>query len=365
MGPIWLGNRVNYGCLMAKIVQRRAVAMGDERPLVRQWLVLKTLSARRNGVTVRELAEEHGVGQKTIRRDLETFQSAGFPLEEITQERGRKAWRLVASVQGEPPLPFAFDEAIALYLGRRLLEPLAGTPFWDASQRAFRKIRTALGPSALRYIDRFAVIFHQTATGNSDYTEKTELVDRLVEAIEDRRAVFLTYQSLRSTEPVTYDAYPYGLVYHRGSLYLVGHAPRHDSVRHWKFDRMDDVQFAELIFPAPEGFDLREHLAGSFGVFQGDGEIRIRIRFAKPVVRYVQESRWHSSQQLTLQPDGSLLAEFQLDHTEEIKRWVLSFGRNAVVEEPVDLRREIVEELEAMVGAYQSPAPSAAPVFHR
>ena len=65
-------------------------------------------------------------------------------------------------------------------------------------------------PRPLRYIDRFAAIFHHTTVGAGDYAQKAELVDRLAQAIEDRRAVFLTYQSLRSTEPVTYDAYPYG-----------------------------------------------------------------------------------------------------------------------------------------------------------
>jgi hypothetical protein len=42
-------------------------------------------------------------------------------------------------------------------------------------------------------------------------------------------------------------------------------------------------------------------------------------------VRYVQESNWHASQQLTPQNDGSLIAEFQLSGIEEIKSWVLSF----------------------------------------
>ena len=55
--------------------------------------------------------------------------------------------------------------------------------------------------------------------------------------------------------------------------------------------------------------------------------------------RYVQESQWHASQKLTKQRDGSLLAEFHLDDTVEIKSWIMSFGRNAVVLEPEQLRK--------------------------
>jgi len=72
-------------------------------------------------------------------------------------------------------------------------------------------------------------------------------------------------------------------------------------------------------------------LAKSFGVFHGDGEVRVRVRFLPAVARYVEESTWHPSQKLTKHRDGSVIAEFQLDGTEEIKRWIMSFGKQAQV----------------------------------
>jgi len=147
--------------------------MTEQAPLVRQWILLRTLSARRCGVTVKEMAEESGVSEKTVRRDLETFQAAGFPLEEIVEQYGRKKWRLDPA-KTQPGLSFAFDEAVALFLGRRLLEPLAGTVFWDAAQRAFRKVRAMLSAQALKYLDRFAAVFHHTLVGASDYSKKAD-----------------------------------------------------------------------------------------------------------------------------------------------------------------------------------------------
>jgi predicted DNA-binding transcriptional regulator YafY len=79
------------------------------------------------------------------------------------------------------------------------------------------------------------------------------------------------------------------------------------------------------------------------------------------VARYVTESSWHSSQQLTPQNDGSLLAEFDLGHTEEIKRWIQSFGKHAVVLEPEQLRTEIVDEIDALRGAYASDTTESGP----
>src|SRR3954454_6858907 len=121
--------------------------MRDENCLRRQWALLRALAARHLGLTVRQMADELNVTERTIRRDLDVFRGVGFPLEEAVGEFGRKTWRIRAA-RDQPPLAFTFDEAIALYLGRRLLEPLAGTPFEEAARHAFQKIRAALSPGA-------------------------------------------------------------------------------------------------------------------------------------------------------------------------------------------------------------------------
>ncbi|MHB8954861.1 MAG: helix-turn-helix transcriptional regulator [Pirellulaceae bacterium] len=332
--------------------------MSEETPLVRQWILLRKLSALHHGVTVKEMADDMGVSEKTIRRDLESFQQAGFPLAETVEEHGRKKWH-VNTDRSQPGLSFALDEAIALYLARHLMEPLAGTMFWEAIQRAFRKIRAALAPQALKYVGQLGVMFHQTKVGTSDYAKKAELIDELMIGIEDKRAVFIAYQSLRATEPVTYDIYPYGLAYHRGSLYLIGFAPDHREIRHWKVDRIEEAEVTPVHFNRPEDFDLRDHLAKSFGVFHGEGEVHVKVRFSPGVVRYVTESKWHSSQHLTPQKDGSLIAEFDLGHTEEIKRWIQSFGKHAVVLEPDQLRVEMIGEINALRDAYVQAGPGA------
>jgi len=283
-------------------------------PLVRQWTLLRALSATRHGQTVRALSHEMTVSEKTIRRDLLLLARVGFPLVETVGVRGRKCWRIAADRQPSPQ--FTFDELASLYLGRRLLEPLAGTLIWDAAQRAFRKIRSGLGEDALRYLEKLALIFHSTSIGASDYSTRSDIIDRLLMAIEDRKIAFITYRSARSTEPVTYDVYPYGLIYHRGSLYLIAFAPHHDAIRHYRLDRIDVVKLQSLQFTKPAEFDLQTHLQQSFGVFTRNGSpVGIKIRFSPAVARYVEEKRWHLSQKLTKQPDGSLLAEFSLSAT--------------------------------------------------
>jgi len=325
--------------------------MSDDVPVYRHWILLRTLGARRHGLTVREMAREMDVAEKTIRRDLALFQRLGFPLMETNGERGRKTWRL-AGGGSAPPLQFTFDEAVVLYLARPFLEPLAGTQLWQAAHSALRKIRATLDERAIAYLEQFPQLFHCTTFGLGNYSKKAGIIDDLTFAAEERKSVHITYRSQQATEPATRDVYPYSLVRHKGWLYLMAFDPRHDQVRRYKLDRIESVEISSFTFQRPADFDVSACLAGSFGIYDGDGDVTVVVRFLPAAVRYVLESKWHASQVSTRQRDGSLLAQFQLTTTVEIKGWILSFGGNAIVLEPDSLRAEIAGELERLLKAY-------------
>ena len=304
-------------------------------------------------MTVREMAEHLDVTQKMIRRDLAVFRAVGFPIAETVGPRGCKTWRIAASAAGVQ-LHFTFDEAVALYLGRRFLEPLAGTLFWDAASRAYKKIDAWLTPGASRFDQEAPPLVPQNDGGGKRLLAKMGPAGRPDPGDRGPSDHARRLPVAQATEPVSYDIYPLGLVYHRGSLYLVGVAPRHEGrIRHWKVDRIEAVNVENLQFQRPEGFDLREHLGASFGIFDGHGDVTVKVRFAPAVARYVTEGRWHAGQKLTRQRNGGLLAEFRLSGTEEIKSWLLGFGRHAVVLEPDELKKEILAELDAIRSAYE------------
>lgn len=332
--------------------------MADIAPLARQWKLLHTLSARRLGATVRELSDELGVVDKTIRRDLLFLARTGFPLTESVGEYGRKSWRLDFP-SGVPPLSFTLTEAAALYVGRELMLPLAGTDFGDGAHSAFCKIRSALGDGAVKYLAKLAAAFHVTSSATSDYSNHTAIIDQLMIACEDSKVAFITYQSQRATEPVTHEVYPYGLVHHKGALYLVAFAREHDEIRHYKVNRISavDIQAQQIPVQRPDGFDLKRHLTDSFGIIRGSGVTQqIQIRFAREVARIVREKTWHPSQKLTDQPDGSLTAEFVLDDLREVTSWVLSFGPQARALAPKEFVQEVANELRHAAALYAEPA---------
>jgi predicted DNA-binding transcriptional regulator YafY len=325
--------------------------MNDSKTLVRQWRLLQFLADARVGYSVKELHHEMGVSVETIRRDLKDLAAAGFQVRDSVGYRGLKRWR-VEGFRNE--FGFTITDLLSIYIGRQFLEPLAGTPFWDGQQKAFSKIRGALGEQAIRYLEKLTAALHTTAAGVSDYRPRSKMIDDLMMAVEDHRVTLIVYQSDRSTEPVEQEVYPQGFVFHRGSLYLIAWSSRRKEIRTFKMDRISDVHLTSLPAVVPGDFNLSDWLEHSFGVYRSSSGTlqKIRIQFSRRVARYVHESRWHSSQNLIPQEDGSLIAEFRLIDTQEIKRWIMSFGPGAKVLEPEALVEEIQNDLSAMQESY-------------
>jgi len=329
--------------------------MAESAQLMRQWRILQTLSHRKHGVTLQELSQETEVSSRTIARDLTVLKTVGFPVSEVTSAHSKKQWKITGNV-GIAQLQFTLEETAALYLGRQFLELMAGTLFWQGSHSAYQKIKSALSAPAVRFLEKLASAVHLTNHHIVNYAERAELIDQLMLAIEDHRLTVITYQSLRSTEPVTlYDIHPYALIFHKGALYLIAWSLDHGAIRTFKVDRISevDVQPKLMTFQRPKHFHPAKYLEHSFGIFTEERAPQtIRIRFAPKVVRILQEKKFHSSQRLIQKKDGSVIAEYQLTGFEEIRSWILSFGRHARVLEPAELVETIRDELDLMINVY-------------
>lgn len=331
-------------------------AMADRSTLIRQWQMLRQLAASRRGCCVRDLATQYEASEKTIRRDLDALQLGGFDVVSTPGDRGQKLWRIAGAAEFAS-INFDVSEVAALYLGRRFLEPLAGTTLWDSAQSAFVKLRQQFRPEALKYLESLARTVHETTFGQSDYSQRAEVIDLLMAGIDDCRTTRLLYHPLRSETPDSYELHPLGLVWHRGSLYLVASSSERSEPRHFKVDRIRDVSVLTEPFTRPADFDLETHLQNSLGIYQSDAPLtEVRLWFSADVARYVTEHRWHHSQQIKEQPDGSLIVDLQLSDLTELKSWVLSFGSQTQILAPAELRELLRQELTELLKLYDAPS---------
>lgn len=336
----------------------------DETTLRRQWTLIRTLSGSRLGISVREMADQLDVEPKTIRRYLNLFRGIGFPIVEDVRVRGLKKYRLDPNVG--VALSFSFDEAVALYLGRRFLEPLAGTAIAEASNTAFDKIRSTLGSSAIDYIDQFDAFFHQTYQSIHDYSNRSEQYDTIRTAIEDRTVVDLLYQSNSAPVPTFRIVHPYSFVEHKNAIYLLAFDPNAQKIKEYKLDRIEDVNPIKETFVKPADFNAETYLSNSFGVYPGDSEpFEVIVQFSASVARYVLESRWKGCVSLEKATDGRVLGVFSLSSTLELKSWVLGFGASAEIVSPQSLRNEIAADVAALAALYHDCHPPIPPARHR
>ena len=78
----------------------------------------------------------------------------------------------------------------------------------------------------------------------------------------------------------------------------------------------------------------------------------VSLRFSSAVAGRVQETRWHPSQVVEVEPGGSLAWRATVAGVVEIRSWILGWGADVEVLEPADLRAEIRSILAAAASRY-------------
>ena len=317
--------------------------------VIRQWSILKDLEASRR-VTIDDLAQRPGVTTRTIRRDLEALQTAGFPLYDETHD-GKKYWTLEQKAfRRLNDTGFTLAEMSALYFSRTLVESLAGTPFERDVRSAFDKLATALTPGMKQFLDRMPLVMQAKAEPGAQATApRTAEVAKLVEATMQHRRVTMRYHSFSSNREKTYVLEPYRLLFGQGGLYVIGMVPEYGELRTFAVDRIEQISLTEDRFEPLELPD--DAFAHSLGVNQGTPE-RIEIDFAPKIARYVRERVWHPSQEVTENANGGLRVTLNVVNDWALKSWILGFGRLATVISPASLAAEIGDELAAAASNY-------------
>src|SRR5215470_4414974 len=272
--------------------------------VIRQWKILKTIEAGRY-TTAQELADEHDVTERTIRRDIEALQEAGFPLYD-DREGGRKVWRLVEGYKQRLTQSFTLAELAALYFGRNLMSFLGGAPFAQDLESAFGKIREALPARSLPYLARIQELFSARPDPWKDYSKKQDIIAGLIDAILHQRQARIAYFSFNSRKTKDYTIDPYRLVYYRGGLYLYARAQEYDEVRTFAVERVQKIEVLEASFEMPQDFSVNEYARGAFGIAGGRPEA-VELVFDAEISGYIRERVWHESQQIEEKSDGSVV----------------------------------------------------------
>jgi predicted DNA-binding transcriptional regulator YafY len=328
--------------------------------VIRQWTILREIErARGVGVTIDDLASLCAVTTRTIRRDLQALEEAGFPLyDNKDHDDGRSRWSINGQAFKGLAAGLTLSELCALYFSRTLLESLSGTPFRDEVESAFEKLGSALTPHMRQFLDQLPRVL--ATKGNPrkrDDPRRQPIIAQALAATLNLRQANITYYSKSSDRTKVYLVHPYRLAYAQGGLYLLAYVPEYGEVRTFAVERIQDLSLLEERFTAIEALPDAA-FPHSLGVHSGPPE-RVEIEFQPAVADYV---RARESQQLRNTGAGGIALVLDVCLDRALHSWILSFGPLARVLSPDRLVHEISEQFEqasARYGAARTGSGSA------
>jgi len=320
---------------------------GDQ--LTRQWRIVSLLSGRL-GLSLDQLKAELGVTKRTIQRDIDVLESAGFPV--VSEARdGSVYWRLLDSTKERAEFSFSLAELMALYFSRDLLQVLHGSPMQDALTTALQKIGAKLPASGHDLLRRLKELTAVSVTGWKDYTKSSQTIKALNRAIRHRLTVHISHKRLKASETRTRTVDPYRLWYAGGGLYLVAYDHAKGAIRTFAVERIINIATTNQRFTVRDDFNFEAFTRTAFPVHGGEPQL-VRIRFSPDQAPYILERHWHDSQKFLPQEDGGVIMELQVGNLWEVKRWLSGWGQEAEALLPADLRRDMARTASEMSSVY-------------
>ena len=321
-----------------------------DRPLFRRILEFDDLLRRRRVVNATNLATRWKTSTKTVQRFV------AFMRDEmdapIVFDRKHGSFRYSDPAWHLPWIPVEGPGLFAIGVAAKVLQLYEGTPVAEGLREAFERLSDVMPPeirvSPGAFVERLYI-----------HPQPIRLVDPAVwnavaTAIREKTVLAVRYQK-PSGETSARRLAPYGLVLAAGD-WLVAAQDRDDDpgvVKTFYVSRIRGAETTPEPFSVPRDFDLKRHFGETIGIFVGKEPFRFRVRFAKAMAAWVAEVRWHPKQKLTPLPSGEIELELPAGSLFEARRFVLSFGRDALALSPPELVAALRGETEEMAAAYR------------
>jgi predicted DNA-binding transcriptional regulator YafY len=315
----------------------------------RFYRVVRFLEGRGDrGATPEEIAAAVGMSKRTAYRDLKAIEEElDLP---IWSEEGRFGLAEGALL---PAFSLTRDEAMAVFLSARLMARYAHEYDPDLGA-AFQKLAEGLPPVLARHIVDTADALSQMRPAEPG---RRSIIRKLTGAWAERRVVELDYRSgmydaRKRSRTARVRPYLIEPSLTTRALYLIGFDETVGAVRTFKIDRITSVAVTPERFEPPSEGAIEQSLTSAWDIISDQAPAEVRLRFSSAVADRVQETRWHPSEVVQAEPDGSLAWQATVAGIVEIRSWILGWGADVEVLGPAELRAEVGTILAAAAGRY-------------
>lgn len=243
------------------------------------------------------------------------------------------------------------DQARAAVEALSRVASLPNSPFADASRTALRKLAFDLDVDALAT----APVLFVPPFEPPDGEDPRGRIRGLLGAVRARKEVSFRYHGIQRGTVTERTVAPYGLLFHHGHWYLIGHDRLRDDLRVFRLGRMEDVEINDRApktpdYEIPDTFDLSE-FAGRRPWELGDDHdpVTAHVRIEFPLSLWADRNGY--GRLVRALEGGAAIRAMDVHRTGAFLRWVLSqAGEASVVAPPelVEAYRELVAETAAL-----------------
>ncbi len=320
--------------------------------MARQWKIIRLMESHKRGISGNDLASELDVPQRTVYRDLEALQEAGFPLY-IEKEGKNSAWKMLDTFRKDFPIPMTATELMALHMSRDLLSIFHGTIFHDSIETLFQKVKAALLPETITFLEKVAGSLKVDFGPTKNFSGLNEIVKDLSEATTSRKRVEIMYQAVSTGKITKRKVDPYQVWVMNGSFYLIALCNVRNAIRTFAMDRIKSYSVTDESFEMSEDFKLEDYLQTAFRVMRGKPE-KVTFRLTSGAAHVVRERIWHPTQELREIDGGGVEISVEVPINYEIISWIMGFGAAAEVIQPESLRKRVMQEFDMAARQYRT-----------
>lgn len=305
-------------------------------------------------VSAKKLSEEFEVSQRTIYRDLDILENMGIPIE---RKQGIDGGISIIETFKLENINFSKSEL------SRIISILSNHYYKDSKTKlSIEKLKNIISDGDLEEQKKLDYIKIEK---NELFNEKEkEKISILKKAIENRNIVKINYMNNNKQKSVR-ELEPYVISFKGYSVYLIGYCLLRKELRVFKLSRMKDIKFTNKKFQIRDEILNEIYSQKEFFKFENYDNRNVVLKFKNEFFDEIEEMfnkyvildndecilKYKDMDVSILKNDILINVEWRLD------RWLFSFllgfGEKVEVIEPIEIRENIIKEIEKMSLIYK------------
>lgn len=294
------------------------------------------------------------VSERTVKGDIHRMRYCGqlnyhAPLEYCKLNNG---YYYADPQYSTDRIPLSNNDIKALELAATTLDQYRYIPLMSEFTTTIDKI--------IRVVNRVKSGSHATILDFIEF-EKTpvavglEFMDTIIEAIQNKVVVEVTYQKFEEATPTQLMVHPYMLKEYRNRWYVIGFSEVRQDIRTYAFDRIKTLTIKLKAPFIPNTFiNTNEYLKNCIGINLKDGKAEMVIlKFVPSEGMYIKTQKLHQSQVIIQDDKSALIVSLDVVVNFELVGIILSYGSAVKILEPQHLRDKIKEIASKILALYQ------------